>query len=163
VVQFNAHTFQEVARAEVGKDPHVSLSWNRPWLFVPCQNSNEVVVLNRFGLARETELPIPGAHGAGMSLNGRYFYTTNLTGGGTDALFAINTRTLEVVGDPVSAPYAVPHNIALTPNGKKLFVTHSGPASDKVTIFERTGHSPVPDYADEVTVGLNPFGLAYVP
>ncbi|MBD3334487.1 MAG: beta-propeller fold lactonase family protein [Candidatus Eisenbacteria bacterium] len=163
VVQFRTHDFEEVARAEVGKDPHVSLAWNRRWLFVPCQNSDQVVVLNRFGLHREAVLSIPGAHGAGMARNGRFFYTTNLTGGGADALFTINTRTLEVVGGAVDAPYAVPHNIALTSNSRKLFVTHSGATSDKVTIYKRRGFSPVPEYSDEVTVGLNPFGITFVP
>jgi DNA-binding beta-propeller fold protein YncE len=70
------------------------------------------------------------------------------------------TNTL--VGDPVDTPYGVPHNIALTPNGKKLYVTHSGGTSDKVTIYRTNGKSPVPEYEGEVTVGLNPFGLAYV-
>ena len=37
-----------------------------------------------------TELSVPGAHGAGMTHNGKVFYTTNLPGGGTDGLFAID-------------------------------------------------------------------------
>ncbi len=162
VVQFDARTFEEMARAAVGKDPHLSLARQSPWLFVPCQESDQVVVLDRMTLALETTIDVPGAHGAGMAGNGRFFYTTNLTGGGDDALFAIDTEALMVVGEPADAPYAVPHNIALTANNKKLFVTHSGPTADKVTIYETPNGPTGPVYVDEVTVGLNPFGLTFV-
>jgi DNA-binding beta-propeller fold protein YncE len=163
VVQFDTSAFQETGRAEVGKDPHVSLARQNHRLFVPCQNSDVVFVLDRISMQVETEIAVPGAHGAGMAKNGRYFYTTNLPGGGADALYTIDTRMLSVVGDPVVSPYPVPHNIALTSNSKKLFVTHSGGAADKVSIYETTDGDPVPQFVDEVTVGFNPFGIAFVP
>jgi len=162
VVQFSTATFMEIGRAAVGKDPHLALFRQSPWLFVACQNSDVVVVLDRLTLAEQTQIAVPGAHGAGMPMNGRYFYTTNLPGGGMDGIFTIDTKDLSVVGSMVNAPYAVPHNIALTPNGRKLFVTHSGGAADKVTIYTLSGNDPTPAYAGEVTVGLNPFGLAYI-
>jgi hypothetical protein len=68
-----------------------------------------------------------------------------------------------VIGDPVDTPYPVPHNIALTPNSHKLFVTHSGGGSDKLTIYTMKDNDPIPVFSKEVAVGLNPFGLAYVP
>lgn len=108
-------------------------------------------------------LDIPGAHGAGMTNSGKYFYTTNLPGGGSEAIFTIETRNNTIVGAPVDSPYAVPHNIALTPFPDKLYLTHSGATSDKVTYYEVRGDDPTPVFAGEVTVGLNPFGLSYVP
>lgn len=162
VIQYDTRTFAEIGRAAVGKDPHVSLARQNRWLYVPCQNSDQVVVLNRFTMEQETIIATPGAHGAIMAPNGRTFYTTNLPGGGTDALQAIDTRRNRLLGDPVDTPYAVPHNLALDGRGRTLFVTHSGATSDKVTIY-RIGHrSRLPEYAGEATVGLNPFGLAYV-
>jgi hypothetical protein len=98
-----------------------------------------------------------------MRVNGRTFYTTNLTGEGSDALWTIDTRSNSVAGDPVDAPYAVPHNLALTPNGRWIYLTHSGDTSDKVTVYRTQGRSPVPTHFADVTVELNPFGLAYVP
>jgi DNA-binding beta-propeller fold protein YncE len=163
VVKFSTKTFSEVGRAPVGKDPHVSLARQNDFLYVPSQNSNVVIVLDRETLALVTEIPVPGAHGAGMTRNGKVFYTTNLPGGGTDGLFAIDTRTNTVIGEPVDTPYAVPHNIALTNNGKKLFLTHSGPTADKVTIYTSSGNDPIPVLSGEVTVGLNPFGLTFIP
>jgi DNA-binding beta-propeller fold protein YncE len=162
VVQFDTETFMEVGRAAVGKDAHLSLARQHRWLYVPCQNSDKVYVLDRMNLSLHTILDIPGAHGAIMSRNGKYFYTSNLPGGGTDAIFTIFTRNNSIVGDPVDTPYAVPHNLALSPSGKQLFVTHSGAMSDKVTVYEMHGNDPTPVYVGEVTVGLNPFGLAFV-
>lgn len=163
VVQYDAASFEETGRAAVGKDPHLSLARQHSRLYVPCQNSNVVVVLNRITMAPMTDVDVPGAHGAGMSRSGRYFYTANLPGGGSNALYTIDTRTNALVGDPVDSPYPVPHNISLAPNGKKLFLTHSGGSSDKVTVYRMVGSDPVPEYVAEVTVGLNPFGLAYIP
>jgi DNA-binding beta-propeller fold protein YncE len=162
LVQFSTRTFEELNRAEVGKDPHLSLANRGQYLYVPAQGSNKVSVLNRFTLELVTEIAVSGAHGAGMRTDGRVFYTTNISGGGADGLVAINTRTMEVLG-AADTPYAVPHNIALTPRGDKLFVTHSGATSDKVSIYSASLLEPVPTYAGEVTVGFNPFGLAYVP
>lgn len=91
------------------------------------------------------------------------FYTTNLPGGGAAGLWTIDIRTNTVVGSPVDTPYPVPHNIALTHHADKLYVTHSGASSDKVTVYTIARDDGVPEFAGEITVGLNPFGLAYVP
>lgn len=160
VVQFSTITFQETGRAAVGKDPHLSLTAGNRFLYVPCQNSNAVYILNRFNMNQVSELSVPGAHGAGMTTNGKVFYTTNLPGGGIDGLFAIGTKRNEIVGSS-DTPYPVPHNIALTPSGRKLYLTHSGGASDIVTVYRISERNPVPVFLKEITVGLNPFGIGY--
>lgn len=160
LVGFDTETFAEVGRVEVGLDPHVSLTQRNRLIYVPAQNSNVVTVLDRTTLEPTTELMVPGAHGAAMTHSGRVFYTTNLPGGGTDGLFAIDTGTNTVIGS-ADTPYAVPHNIVVTKNDK-LFLTHSGATADKVSIYDVTTSDPIPVLRGEVTVGLNPFGLAYV-
>lgn len=160
VVQYSTTTFQETGRAAVGKDAHVSLTTRNRYLYVPCQNSNAVYVLNRFNMNQVEVISVPGAHGVNITTNGKVLYTTNLSGGGTDGLFAIGTRNNSVIGTS-NTPYAVPHNIALTPNSKKLYLTHSGGTSDKVTVYTVSNHDPVPQFLKEITVELNPFGLAY--
>jgi YVTN family beta-propeller protein len=162
VLMFDTSSFELLAQTEVGKDPHLSLARQHDRLYLPCQNSDQVYVLSRTTLEIETILDVPGAHGAAMTRNGKYFYTTYLPGGGTDALFTIDTSDNTVVGDPVDTPYAIPHNLALSSSGKQLFVTHSGAASDKVTVYRMSRQDPNPVYDGEVTVGLNPFGLTYV-
>lgn len=163
VVKFSRRTFAEVDREQVGMDPHVSLTLRNQLLYVPTQNANEVLVLNRATLDEVTSIAVPGAHGAGMTRNGKTFYTTNLPGGGTNGLFAIDTKTNTVIGTPVDTPSPVPHNIALTPNGNKIYVTHSGGTANTVTVYTATPQNPVPIYKTTVTVELNPFGLAFVP
>lgn len=159
LIQFSTETFEEINRVPVGKDPHVSLTARNDLIYVPAQNSDIVSVFNRDTLEFVTELMIPGAHGAGMTPNGKVFYTTNLPGGGTNGLFAIDTKTNTILGS-TDTPYPVPHNIVVTKNDK-LFLTHSG-SSDKVTIYAVSTDEPIPALIGEVTVGLNPFGLAYV-
>jgi DNA-binding beta-propeller fold protein YncE len=163
VVQFSTLTFAELGRVAVGKDPHLSLTWRNNFLYVASQGGNSVTVLDRDSLGLIKEISVPGAHGAGMTQSGRYFYTTNLPGGGSGGLLTISTVTNELVGGQVDTPYAVPHNIALTPIQSRLFVTHSGPAADKVTVYAVSERDPVPTLLGEVTVGLNPFGIAFVP
>jgi DNA-binding beta-propeller fold protein YncE len=161
VVQFSARNYQETGRAPVGKDPHLSLNKSKPYLYVPCQNSDTVFVLNRYNMNLIETITVPGTHGAFMTTNGKTFYTTNLPGGGTDGLFAINTKNNQVIGSS-NTPYPVPHNIVVTTNTKKLYLTHSGATSDKITVYEISNNNPIPTYFGEVTVGLNPFGLAFV-
>ncbi len=161
LVQFETGGFTEMNRQPVGQDPHVSIGVNTD-LYVACQNSNQVLVFDPESLELIDEIVVPGAHGVAMAGNGKYFYTTNLPGGGADALITVGTKRNEIAGYPVSTPYPVPHNLALTPNGKKLFVTHSGGTSDKVTVYELVGPYRQPEYVGEVTVGLNPFGIGYV-
>ena len=160
VVQYSTRSFQETGRAAVGKDPHLSLTRRSKNLFVPCQNSNAVYILNRYSMNVKEVVSVPGAHGAAMPFDGKTFYTTNLTGGGTDGLFALNSKKGNVLGS-ADTPYPVPHNIALTHNGKKLYVTHSGGTSDKVIVYTIKKNNRVPVYSGEIIVGLNPFGLAF--
>jgi DNA-binding beta-propeller fold protein YncE len=162
VVQYTTWSYRELHRAAVGGDPHVSVTWRNNLLYVPCQDNSSVYILDRWTLDTVDILDVPGAHGAGMRLDGRYFYTTNLPGGGTDAIWTIDTKTNQVIGDPVDTPYAVPHNIAITPNGRKIYITHSGP-NNKVSVYRTWRHNPIPALIGEVTTGDNPFGLAWIP
>ncbi len=171
VVKYDTQTFAEAGRVAVGKDPHVSATSRNNLLYVACQNSNVLIVLDRDTLTQVTAIPIPGAHGTGMASDGSTFYTTNFTGGGTDGLWTINTATNTVAGEAVDTPFAVPHNIALTPDrgiffpqgrgNRKLYLTHSGATASQVTVYKLRGSLPV--FHKTVTAGFNPFGLAFVP
>jgi DNA-binding beta-propeller fold protein YncE len=161
VVQYSTESFRELGRAAVGKDPHVSLSRHDQLLYVPCQNSSVVVVLDRRSLELRASIEVPGAHGIGLARGGRLLYITNLPGGGSDGLFAIDTRSMSVLGS-IDTITTVPHNLAIKPNGRKLYLTHSG-TNNQVSIFTATRTQPVPLLSGQVTVGINPFGLAMVP
>jgi DNA-binding beta-propeller fold protein YncE len=160
VVQYNTRTFRETGRAAVGKDPHLSLTQKNDLLYVPCQNSDAVFLLHRYSMEEVDVLEVPGAHGAGMPLQGRSFYTTNLPGGGPDGLWTIDVASNGVIAH-TDTPQPVPHNIALTPDGKKLYVTHSGGDSNVVSVYKIGHRQQVPEFKTTVEVGFNPFGLAY--
>ncbi len=160
VVQFSTETFQVGTTADVGDDPHLSLSKQQKQLLVPSQGGNAVYVLDPVTLEQITTIDVPDAHGAWTVKNGRIFYTTNIAGGGADGLYAIDLRTNTVIG-AADTPYPTPHNVVAA--GKKLYVTHSGATADRVSVYSIDGHNPVPVLVDEVMVGLNPFGLGYVP
>jgi DNA-binding beta-propeller fold protein YncE len=160
VVKYSTDTFQEVDRVAVGKDPHVSLTAANNLLYVPTQGANEVRVLDRGTLDFVTSIPVANAHGAGMLHDGSRFYTTNIAGGGVDGLQTIDTTTnLRIDAD--STAIGTPHNIAVSPDGTHLFLTHSGPTSTSVSIFALAGDgSPNnPLFRELVTVGANPFGI----
>jgi hypothetical protein len=42
-------------------------------------------------------------------------------------------------------------------------VTHSGGTADQVSFYEVSAAGPVPELLGSTTVGLNPFGIAFVP
>lgn len=162
VVRFSTSSFVEVGRAPVGEDSHVSYSRRNDCLYVPTQLTNQMFVLDGTTLEEKTSLSIPGAHGAGLRPhNEKTFYTTNISGGGVNGLFAIDTSDNSIIGS-TDTPFAVPHNIALNSNGRKLYVTHSEATSDKVSVYTVSSNNPVPEFSGVVTVGFNPFGLAFV-
>jgi DNA-binding beta-propeller fold protein YncE len=144
IVQYSTATLAETGRAAVGKDVHVSLARQDNQLYAPSQGSDFVIVLNRITMEIITQIAVPGAHGAGMTNDGRAFYTTNLPGGGTPGIFAIDTDRNEVIGPATNTPYPVPQNIGLTPDSRTLFVTHSSPAADQVTIYQASQSDPLP-------------------
>jgi DNA-binding beta-propeller fold protein YncE len=162
VVKYSADTFLEVGRQAVGKDPHLSIARQNKLLYVPCQNSNAVFVLDRDNLEIKQEIPVSSAHGAGMARNGKLFYTTNIAGGGVDGLVVIDTESNTVI-DALDTPFGVPHNIALSPNGKKVYITHSGATASEVSVFARKNRNQPLSLVTTVVTSLNPFGLAYVP
>ena len=67
VIKYDATTFEEVARATVGTDPHVSLTSANDKLYVASQGSDILQVLNRSDLSLVTTVDIPNAHGLGMN------------------------------------------------------------------------------------------------
>jgi DNA-binding beta-propeller fold protein YncE len=161
VVKYDTTSFREQGRQKVGKDPHISLTWRNRFLYVPCQRSNGVYVLNRRTLALRTVIEVPGAHGAGMTVAGETFYTTNFASTGTKALSAIDTRTNTVKG-ATDTPFAGPHNIAVTPDGGKIYVTHSG-MNSQVSVYEVSERVAAARLLHTITVGQNPFGVEFLP
>ncbi len=165
LVKIDAHTFEVLDTAEVGKDPHVSLAPENNLLYVPAADSNRIDVFDRRGteLVQVGTIDQPGAHGIEFSQDGKFIYTTDLPGGAETGLFTIDSTTNEIVGnlDGVDTSAPIPHNVWLNGAGDRLFLTHSGPEATTVDIFSiENPTKPVLESTTDVK-GLNPFGLAY--
>ena len=155
VLKYDAVSFDETARAAVGRDPHVSLTSANPYLYVASQDASELKVLNRSDLSEETTLNIPNAHGLGMNHAGTYLYVGNISQGGMDATYTVDLSTNTILGTPVSSPASAPHNYAVNAKDDKLYLTHSG-SNDIVSVYDL---SPTPVLTKTIQVGTNPFGL----
>ncbi len=155
VFLFSTATYKKLAARAVGKDPHLFHQAKGNRLYVPCQSGN-LFVLNGANLDEVKNIPLPGAHGVNVSPDGKYLFVSNLPGG---QLFTVNTATLSVSGAPLPALLATPHNIALNESGKKLFLTHSGAASNSVAVYDVA--NGVLTNGTIVSAGTNPFGLTF--
>ncbi len=51
VILYGTRSFQEKGRAAVGKDPHLSTPFRRDLIYVPSQNGNAVIALDRFTMS----------------------------------------------------------------------------------------------------------------
>lgn len=78
-------------------------------------------------------------------------------------LFFLLMFALISLASQVQAQVDLEHFFGFGSGGKKLYVTHSGGTADKVTVYRASKRRPVPVHKKDLTVGLNPFGIAYVP
>lgn len=156
VVSYNTATFSEQGRVAVGQDPHLFADDVNNNLYVACQNTNEVIVLDRSTLALQTSIPFAGAHGIFMPASGDKVYVSDISG---SRVGVIETATNAVVGQGTNTTIPVPHNLAVNTNGSKLYVTHSGGTANQLTIYRL--NKPNPILKSTLTVGTNPFGLAF--
>lgn len=156
VVRYSTSTFSEQGRAAVGQDPHLFADDINNNLYVACQNTNEVIVLDRNTLAMQASIAFPGAHGIFMPASGDKVYVSDISGA---RVGVIETATNSVIGQGTNTTVVVPHNLAVNSNGSKLYVTHSGGTADQVTIYRLNKANPI--LKKTLTAGTNPFGLVF--
>eukprot|EP01089_Gocevia_fonbrunei_P011596 TRINITY_DN2510_c0_g1_i3.p1 TRINITY_DN2510_c0_g1~~TRINITY_DN2510_c0_g1_i3.p1 ORF type:complete len:303 (-),score=37.92 TRINITY_DN2510_c0_g1_i3:15-923(-) len=172
VVKYSLDNFTELVRADCGKVPHFNAiisptAPNYEWkLFVASQSSliDSLAVLDSDTLERvSTIIGMAGAHGIyGPSADGRTWYVTNLPGLGLDGLFAYDGITFEVLLEAtVDVPYNTPHNIVMTNDGKKLYLSHSGTNFDVTVWSVGDPEDPRPKYITKYSSGLNAYGIWY--
>ena len=82
--------------------------------------------------------------------------------GGIDGIYTFDLEKKRQI-DIDDLSFAVPHNIAVSDDGRKIYATHSGASSNKVSVLvTRPDHSGL-TLETEIEVENNPFGLAFVP
>ncbi len=156
VLKYSTSTFLETARVAVGIDPHVSLTAANDLLYVASQGSSELAILNRSDLSQVDVLSIPNAHGLGINNSGTYLYVGNISEGGVNATYTVDLTTNTLVGSPVDAPFAAPHNYAVSDDDGLLYITHSGATNNQVSVYSL---DPTPTLVTTIMVENNPFGL----
>ncbi|MBV7315681.1 YncE family protein [Shewanella sp. NIFS-20-20] len=148
-------------RLEVGGDPHLFLSpVRRHELWVASQDASSLTRVNLSHFRAIRTKSIANAHGIyGV---GSRLYVTNIADGGSSALNTLDARRFRLI-DSDDTPQPVPHNISVTDDGQKIYITHSGSTQNTVSVFTTHTQRGLPEYLTEISVGANPFGLAFIP
>jgi hypothetical protein len=159
VLQYSTRNFDETGRVTTGADPHLFVTGNR--LYVASQGGSKVSRFRANSLELVETITVPSAHGIYVT-NRNEVIVTNIAGGGTDAVWELNRR-LTRVEDVTDTGYPTPHNVTVSSNvggNRQVFVTHSGSSANQVSAIPigRGGFGE----PHTVTVGTNPFGLAFV-
>jgi len=155
VFMYSTSTFQKTGEQDVGRDPHLYHLLRKDKLYVPCQ-SGKVFVLDGSDLSVLDDDDYAGAHGIFGTLNQNTLFVTNLPG---SQIYSINAIKDTQIGDP-AATNPVPHNLVVNKKASKLFVTHSGGTATTLSVFD-IGPREGLTFSKTVTIGTNPFGLAY--
>ena len=163
-LKYSTSNFEEVGRAAVGSAPHVTYLNESLPLYIISQSS----LLDSISLldpdTMEIQSSIPGLQGAhmmvGPGLDGKTYYVTNLPSGGVNGLFGFDTSLGQVDYTAVTdTVYTVPHNVAVSGNRRKLYLTHSGP-NVEVSVWDVSNvFNPRPSFLKVIIAGLNPYGI----
>ena len=156
VYAFNANNLKQVATQEVGEDPHLFHFSQNDRLYVPCQNTNQVLTLNGENLEVLEDTPLDGAHGIFGTADENQLYITGIN---VAQLYSLMASDSQQNAPATTTSVPIPHNVVTNFNGSKLFVTHSGGTADQVSIYEIVDNAPVEQTV--VIAGTNPFGIAY--
>lgn len=155
VVRYNTNKYQETGRVAVGKDPHLFADDVNDLLYVPCQGSDSIFIIDRSSFTLVDKVALDNAHGIFMPQSGQYVYVADIAG---SRLATFDSGSNSMVGAPVPAAFPTAHNLSVNDGEDKLFVTHSGATADQLSIYNL---NPTPSFSTSITVGTNPFGLAY--
>ena len=155
VYAFSTSDYSRVAAQAVAKDPHLFHLSNGDNLYVPCQEGT-VFVLDGSDLSERTSLAITNSHGIFGAPAQNYVYVADLSNG---ELYSIKTSDNSIQDGPVGTPATPAHNLAVNEAGDKIFVTHSGMTATLLSTHTLSGGNITNETT--VTVGTNPFGLAY--
>lgn len=155
VIQYSTMDFAETGRIDTGGDPHLFVRGGK--LYVASQAASSISRFQAVSLAPLGSQSVPTAHGLFVTDRGEVL-VTNIAGGGADALWELDSR-LAAVTDVADTMPPVPHNLTVD-DDRQLWVTHSGGTADQVSVvqLDNDGFGS----STTLTVGTNPFGLAYV-
>ncbi len=154
VYKYSTASHTKTGEVSVGKEPHLFHLQNSNTLYIPCQ-SGKLFMVNAGTMNILEEKDYAGAHGIFASPDQSKIFMSNITG---NQLYSVNATS----GDQIlSIPSAenTPHNITVTANGDKMFVTQSG-AGSTVSVYNISSGGTLSG-ASSFSTGTNPFGIVY--
>ncbi|MEM7534674.1 MAG: hypothetical protein AAF639_21020, partial [Chloroflexota bacterium] len=162
LVKISGETYQEVARLEVPIDPHL-MHWGLEGsqLYVAAQ-AGKVFQIDPDSFEITAELDIPGAHGIWANEAETHLYVSNIeSADGSSSIYTIDLATFEIIGyAPADAPLPNPHNLMVSINNDKLFITHSKD-SESTAILDLDANG-IPTTSRVVKTGTTPFGIMLI-
>lgn len=161
LVKFSGETFKEVGRLKVPADPHM-MHWGleNSHLYVASQ-AGKLLRVDPKTLTVTGELDIPGAHGIWGNEEQTHLYVTNIESAGNAAIYTIDIATFTIIpGSPVATPLPFPHNVMVSIDNSKLFISHSKD-SEQVSIFD-IDTDGLPINGRTVRTGKTPFGIMLI-
>ena len=164
LVKFSGSTFEEIDRKEVPGDPHVMYwGFETSDLYVAAQDGGKVFRMDPVTLETTGELDIPGAHGIWANEQETNLYVGNIESDtGEDAIYTINLPKFTIaVGSPVDAGLPFPHNLMVSIDNTKLFITHSNPGSIFTSTYTLDANG-LPISSNIVETGPAPFGIMLI-
>jgi len=150
IVMYDTKSLQYQNHIEVGGDAHLLPVGKN--LFIPTQNANEIVVASISDLSIIKRIPYPSAHG--ITASNKYVFVTGIS---DNKIGVIDSKKLGLVSE-ITTEFNVPHNVAVSNNGKKLFLAHSGGSATKSVFYNVSAQGALEKISDYDT-GLNPFGV----
>ncbi len=159
VVSYDAMTYREVASAKVGDDPHLFHAMAANDLFVATDSG--ITLLSGETMEQRAHRDVPGAHGIYLGRDGKYLYTSSISGRMIYSLTADENLTIvdSKTNENVTEQPTGIHNVVVNMKNNMLYGTNAGNASDKVTVYSLNGGKF--SYETNVTVGNNPFGITF--
>ncbi|KST62540.1 hypothetical protein BC008_10430 [Mastigocoleus testarum BC008] len=163
LIKYSGESFQETNRVKVGGDPHLFYwGFSDSLLYVATQIDGKVLKMDPSTLELLGEIDIPGAHGIWADESETNLYVTDIeSSDGKNSVYTIDLASFSLVpGTPADAPLPFPHNVMVSLDNKKLFITHSQD-SEFTSIYDldKTG---VPEDSRIIKTGATPFGIMLV-
>ena len=163
LVKYSGSTFEETARLEVGGDPHVFYwGFEESRLYVATQRDGRVLWVDPVTLNICANLKIPGAHGIWANEDETHLYVGNIeSADGLASIYTIDIPTFTVtsIADGVLPN---PHNLMVSIDNTKLFVTHSGGDSVSSAVYDVNPATGEVSNGRVVTADANPFGIMLI-
>lgn len=163
LIKYSGKSFQETNRVKVGGDPHLFYwGFSDSLLYVATQVDGKVLRMNPSTLELLGEIHIPGAHGIWANEFETNLYVTDIeSADGKNSVYTIDLASFSLVpGTPADAPLPFPHNVMVSLDNKKLFITHSQD-SEFASIYD-LNKIGVPEDSRIVKTGATPFGIMLV-